>query len=116
MSLPEAIKRYIEEDYELLLEGDASHQPSEFESFMLEDFASGLISDEEFTKAFKATTHEAELLRALEQLLENTEIPPDRNCSCHISPPCGDCVDFSSIRGAIEDAKAAIAKARGLEK
>ena len=54
-----------------------------------------------------------ELLKALEELLESTEIPPDRNCSCHISPPCGDCVDYSYLRHSIEKAKAAIAKARG---
>ena len=23
---------------------------------------------------------------------------PDRNCSCHLSPPCGDCVEYSGIR------------------
>lgn len=24
--------------------------------------------------------------------------PPDRNCSCHINPPCSDCVDHSEVR------------------
>ena len=23
---------------------------------------------------------------------------PDRNCSCHISPPCGDCVTYGGLR------------------
>jgi hypothetical protein len=23
---------------------------------------------------------------------------PDSNCSCHISPPCSDCVDYGDIR------------------
>ena len=34
---------------------------------------------------------------------------PDRNCSCHISPPCNDCVNHSSARAALEDAHDAIA-------
>lgn len=29
----------------------------------------------------------------------NDEInPPERNCSCHISPPCSDCVDHEHAR------------------
>jgi len=24
--------------------------------------------------------------------------PPDRNCSCHICPPCCDCVDWAGLR------------------
>lgn len=37
--------------------------------------------------------------------------PPDKNCSCHISPPCNNCVEFESQRMAISDwdeAKAAL--------
>ena len=53
------------------------------------------------------------LLEALEDLMEMTGEPPDRNCSCHISPPCNDCVDYSEWRDAFEYARAAIAKATG---
>lgn len=53
-----------------------------------------------------------ELLAALTFLMEVTE-PPERNCSCHISPPCGWCVEYSQVAEAHEQAKAAIAKATG---
>lgn len=42
-------------------------------------------------------------LESSEALMEYVERPPDRNCSCHISPPCSDCVDNSHLRNAIED-------------
>jgi hypothetical protein len=41
---------------------------------------------------------------ALEQCLEQL-YAPNANCSCHISPPCKDCVDYAGIRDAIRDAK-----------
>lgn len=47
-------------------------------------------------------------LDALEELLEQTETPPDKNCSCHIAPPCPDCVDYSGVRYAIEQTNKAI--------
>lgn len=48
------------------------------------------------------------LSAALEYLLENTERPPERNCACHLSPPCNDCVDYGSIRDAISNAEEAL--------
>ena len=48
-------------------------------------------------------------LEALKDLLDQTETPPDTNCSCHIAPPCNDCVDYSGVRYAIEQANKAIA-------
>lgn len=53
---------------------------------------------------------------ALEQLLETMELPPERNCSCHISPTCNDCVDYSGVREAIEYAGKLIAEAKGESK
>lgn len=47
---------------------------------------------------------------ALEFLLEVTE-PPERNCSCHLNPPCGDCVDYGAIRDAHAQARAALTPA-----
>lgn len=30
------------------------------------------------------------------------QVPPD-NCSCHISPPCSNCVEFRHIRKALTE-------------
>jgi hypothetical protein len=54
-----------------------------------------------------------DLLEAVWEFLEMTEEPPEPNCSCHIAPPCGDCVDHEGLRGAFKVARAAIAKATG---
>jgi hypothetical protein len=51
-------------------------------------------------------------LEALEDLIDQTEIPPDENCSCHIAPPCSDCVDYSGIRYAIKQASDTITSLR----
>lgn len=45
---------------------------------------------------------------ALEELLEHVEEPPERNCSCFVSPPCNDCVDWSGLRSALAEARAAL--------
>ena len=50
---------------------------------------------------------------ALELMLERIQKPPNRNCSCHISPPCNDCVDFGGEREAFEVAKEALASLNG---
>lgn len=34
---------------------------------------------------------------------------PDRNCSCHIAPPCGDCEQNMQAREALQSAMACIA-------
>lgn len=44
----------------------------------------------------------------IEDLLSYVGAPPDKNCSCHISPPCSDCVDYSHLRDVIASAKAAL--------
>lgn len=53
------------------------------------------------------------LLCALEDLLNNMGRPPDSNCSCHISPPCNDCVDHAGLREAIEIAERVVVEAEG---
>lgn len=47
------------------------------------------------------------LIAAIEGLLE-TDDTPERDCSCHISPPCNDCVEYGGRREAIAFAKEAI--------
>ena len=42
------------------------------------------------------------ILESSEALMEYVDRPPERNCSCHISPPCSDCVENSHLRGAFE--------------
>lgn len=48
------------------------------------------------------------LREALEYILEYVEPPPPKACSCHISPPCWDCVDHGGLREALELSKAAL--------
>lgn len=53
-----------------------------------------------------------ELIYLLEDVIEYVEKPPTENCSCHISPPCGDCVDFSHLREVLRSAEIEIKKAK----
>lgn len=46
---------------------------------------------------------------ALELMLELVPEPPEANCSCHLSPPCNDCIEYGGEREAFESAKDAIA-------
>ena len=47
---------------------------------------------------------------ALEDLLEVADLAPERNCSCHLSPPCNDCLEWNGLRDAIANARAVIVK------
>ncbi len=47
------------------------------------------------------------VLATIEELLDHVPTPPDRNCSCHISPPCNDCVEHSRLRALLKDASQA---------
>ena len=44
-----------------------------------------------------ADTRIRRLETCVEDFLELTEVP-DANCSCHLGPPCGDCVEYGGIR------------------
>ena len=55
----------------------------------------------------RADIHEAEIdalkaeLTLAKELLErwyNDSDIPDSNCSCHINPPCGDCINWGGLR------------------
>jgi hypothetical protein len=47
------------------------------------------------------------LLRELGDGFEELVYAPEPNCSCHISPPCGDCVDYARVRELKAEWKAA---------
>ena len=51
----------------------------------------------------------AEAVEAVKILMEMSE-PPERNCSCHISPPCGWCIEYAGITEAYEYAASFLAK------
>lgn len=46
---------------------------------------------------------------SLSKGLEYVDEPPKRNCSCHIRPPCNDCVDHSALREFFNDTREALA-------
>lgn len=52
-----------------------------------------------------------QLFSALQLFIDTVEEPPEANCSCHIAPPCGDCVNYSQLREAFEEGRAAISAA-----
>ena len=52
-----------------------------------------------------------EAMDALQWLREVTE-PPDRNCSCHRSAPCGWCEEHAAVAEAHEETRATLAKLR----
>lgn len=52
-----------------------------------------------------------EAVEALQWLREVTE-PPDRNCSCHRSAPCGWCEQHAAVAEAHEETRATLAKLR----
>lgn len=51
------------------------------------------------------------LVRVLEKCREFLS-PPEQNCSCHIFPPCSDCVDYGFERELADEIDAAIAAYR----
>lgn len=52
------------------------------------------------------------MLNLLEEFVENVYVP-DANCSCHLAPPCSDCVEHGHIREILGNAKALIAEVKG---
>lgn len=51
----------------------------------------------------------------IEDLLSLLGEAPERNCSCHISPPCNDCVDWSQHREVVKNAKSLAAELTQME-
>lgn len=42
------------------------------------------------------------LLECIETLKDHLPDIPDSNCSCHLCPPCSDCVNWSALREAMD--------------
>ena len=64
----------------------------------------------DFARALEIETQE--LAGLLEDVLEFIGEPPPPNCSCHISPPCNDCVDHAEAREIDSRINAALARHR----
>lgn len=63
-----------------------------------------------FVKMLADVAAQRDRLRvALEELISD-DTTPEPNCSCHISPPCGDCFEHAHRRELISFAKAALAR------
>lgn len=45
-----------------------------------------------------------------EMVTECVDAPPIKNCSCHISPPCNDCIENTGLRELFDDVHAIIAE------
>jgi hypothetical protein len=56
----------------------------------------------------------AELVGALQDVVDEL-YTPEQNCSCHISPPCSDCLEYDGLRRIISNSHAALAKAEALK-
>jgi len=60
--------------------------------------------------------HKALLLRVVEELqasLDNYEIP-GANCSCHISPPCSNCIEVGDATHVEEELAKTLAECKAL--
>ena len=51
------------------------------------------------------------LIDVAKRFLDETDAPPP-NCSCHISPPCNDCVEWGGMRELRADAQSLLDAAR----
>ena len=54
-----------------------------------------------------------ELVGILREAVDEIAAPPDANCSCHLSPPCNDCVTYGYTRDILTQAIQVIDKAKG---
>lgn len=65
-------------------------------------------SYQELAEALEKATGQVSRLKGLmAELLEEVYVP-ESNCSCHIAPPCNDCVENAGLRELISDCKRAI--------
>lgn len=62
---------------------------------------SAMLREPSLLKRLEAADKRINQLRnSVELFLERADEPPEPNCSCHLSPPCNDCVDYGGLREA----------------
>ena len=61
----------------------------------------------------RVTAERDEAVGLTQELYEDFAPPPSPGCSCHISPPCNDCVEHSYTRELLENARAFLARMEG---
>lgn len=61
----------------------------------------------------RVKTERDEAVRLTQRLYEDFAPPPSPGCSCHISPPCNDCVEHSYTRELLEEARAFLSRMEG---
>lgn len=47
-------------------------------------------------------------IEIIERLCEHIDEPPEQNCSCHLSPPCSDCMNYADLRMLMAEAKSMV--------
>lgn len=49
-----------------------------------------------------------QMAEQIKEMMEYMPPPPSRNCSCHINPPCSDCVEHGHLREIMQSAETLI--------
>jgi hypothetical protein len=62
-----------------------------------------------YSRQYEALKHEIARKDAALQFVCEELYAPEGDCSCHISPPCNDCVDHSATRRMLKEVRAALA-------
>lgn len=71
---------------------------------------------EAYKSDLAAARKDSERLSAtMEDMIDAIGVP-DANCSCHLHPPCGDCVEYGHLRELIEHSRKLIAAMEGGER
>lgn len=94
-------ERGSSEDYLSLAEGLAATAPAVYH-FAAED---ALPPASEYDELYRELASTRVAMRDLIELFESYVEVPEANCSCHLNPPCGDCVEWSFAREVLETAR-----------
>jgi len=98
-------------------ERQSKHIPSTLPAFILDvdEMGDGWSrTAEEVAANARLIAASPSMYALLSDFVEN-DTTPEPNFSCHIAPPCGDCVEYSGQRGLIAAARALLAKIDGRE-